>query len=179
MTRAEDGLDLETEAFSEKVLEAFPKDPPYVLSEARFTAPALAANSFDDIYAARRDLQNYRVLFLKNPNPSTNIKKDPEFVSKVEEALTNETLFIMRTGKPYNLPPDTSHLVFWYRDSVDNKRKAMFLADFFIREGLGETDFVIVSSLKSRSSVPDIDHVHVFVRKTPPNLSHVPTFYNS
>ena len=170
MTTAEIGVDLSTIALFGVVLNGIPPDAPEFLSEYRFPAPAVKADSFDDLYAAKEKLQDYRLLFRKTVSEENGFPQAEDYLKKVTEALSQAPIFLNDPTNPYVVPDDTKHLIMWHRDGTDKKQRAEFLTDYLLKNNLGEKDFFIVSSVRSRRSVQQFEHSHVFVRSNRTNL---------
>ncbi len=166
MSEGENRIDVQRLIKIASIIQDLPGNSPFHLGRQDFPAPALQAQTFDGVYEARYDLQNYRQLF---PKLKTEIQPTPEefedFVNSIRASLTKQPVVFAQTMETYAIPPDTKRRVMWYRRGTSNRVLAEFLLETLDQEGLGPRDLVVVGSLRSLRSVPDIEHLHVLTRK--------------
>ena len=146
-------------------------DTPLYLAEYGFPAPRIEADTFGEFYAKRRDLQSFRLVFSRDPQLQKGVhalraqeNRNTDFEEMVKEGLDVNPIIVTHSQFPYDLPRDTKQRILWYRDGVERKDKASFLAELFLQENIGGEDFVIVSNLRSRRTIKQFDHNHVFTR---------------
>lgn len=170
------GPEVKKIALYESILREIPEESPFYLEEYTFPAPALKVQTFDELYQLRKDLQAFRILFSRHPLVQQSYKEMQELLAKtafngdtIFDALVRHTLAQLPvtlddTQFPYDLPEGTLHRILWYRTDVTKEQKAEYLADIFFDEGVENRDFIIVSSLPSRRTVPQFAHEHVLIR---------------
>jgi hypothetical protein len=169
MERRKDYLDGQKQSLYEAVLGEIPGELPYVLSEYIFPAPAIKVQTFKEFYEHRRDLQRFMLVFSRDSltyekyrKTKTQAESENIFLTLVKHSLAVSPIVLTANRLPYDLPKEIQQYILWYRVGVTSEKKARFLTDIFIKDNIGEKEFVIVSNLPSRRSVQNIDHYHIF-----------------
>lgn len=152
-----------------------PKTPPEAFRPA----------NFDELYAARADLQAGRLRLYReshlqewyvgmNELALAHQRMNPEgyhvFRTPLEEELRNRRMVIQPNDYPCPVPDDTAHNVFWYAKGVNRYERAKYLAKLLFHEGLNPGDFFLFRNPPHGKSIPEIQHDHLYSRIGPKGI---------
>lgn len=130
--------------------------------------------SFDELLENKRGFQEYKVVLKRKPEVQKSLDRNLQMSAQLgyspletylDMYLKKEQFLLTLNRFPYNVPDDTRHLIAWYRANTTAVDLSQFLADKFDEYTIGENDFVFYRNLPTRMSVPDIDHLHILVRR--------------